>query len=276
MVCPRRPSDSIAASAAERPGSAMSASRVTQSTPAPRIAAKSSSCCGPAATATAWRPSRAAAAATPAWRAAGRRAHRQHLGGRAHRLMQSSRPPHVKRRVPAARLLLLSGRMAAWNGRAVRLGTAGRDGGGITGRFDQLPGGQRLGMSALRSIARPMLASIFAVQGYATLRDPGRVAARAEPVVRQLAGAQIPLIPESTEDAVRLNGAVQVGAAALLAAGGAPGWPRSPWRARWSRRHWPGTRSGRSRTRRSGPRSGIQFLKNLAMLGGLLIAADAG
>ncbi len=158
----------------------------------------------------------------------------------------------------------------------MRLGTAGRDGGGITGRFDQLPGGQRLGMSALRSIARPMLASIFAVQGYATLRDPGRVAARAEPVVRQLAGAQIPLIPESTEDAVRLNGAVQVGAAALLAAGWCPRLAALALAGTLV----PTTLAGHPFWEIEDPQERaaqrIQFLKNLAMLGGLLIAADAG
>ncbi|HEY6235352.1 MAG TPA: hypothetical protein VIW69_09655, partial [Candidatus Elarobacter sp.] len=44
-------------------------------------------------------------------------------------------------------------------------------------------------MTVLRAIARPMVASIFVIQGYETFRRPERVAARAEPVVRPLAEA---------------------------------------------------------------------------------------
>jgi uncharacterized membrane protein YphA (DoxX/SURF4 family) len=121
-----------------------------------------------------------------------------------------------------------------------------------------------------------MLASIFAIQGYATLRDPGRVAARAEPVVRQLAAAGVPLVPASTEDAVRLNGAVQVGAAALLAAGW---WPRLAALA-LAGTLVPTTLAGHPFWEIEDPQERaaqrIHFLKNVAMLGGLLIAADAG
>jgi hypothetical protein len=42
-------------------------------------------------------------------------------------------------------------------------------------------------MTILRALARPMLASIFIVGGFDTLRRPGRVAKQAGPVVRQLA-----------------------------------------------------------------------------------------
>src|SRR2546429_9092971 len=77
-------------------------------------------------------------------------------------------------------------------------------------------------MTVLRAVARPMLASIFAIQGYDTMSNPERVAARAERVVRPLA-ERAPIVPDQTEEAVRLNGAIQFPARSLLA----PGlWPR--------------------------------------------------
>ena len=66
-----------------------------------------------------------------------------------------------------------------------------------------------------------MVASIFVIQGYETFRRPERVAPRAESVVRPLA-ERIPAVPAKTEDAVRLNGAVQMVAGMLLALGRFP------------------------------------------------------
>ena len=42
-------------------------------------------------------------------------------------------------------------------------------------------------MTVLRALARPIVASIFILQGYDTFRRPERVAPLAEPVVRPLA-----------------------------------------------------------------------------------------
>ena len=53
-------------------------------------------------------------------------------------------------------------------------------------------------MTVLRALARPMLASIFIVQGYSTLRQPERVASKAEPVVRLLA-ERVPAVPAKAE-----------------------------------------------------------------------------
>jgi uncharacterized membrane protein YphA (DoxX/SURF4 family) len=131
-------------------------------------------------------------------------------------------------------------------------------------------------MAVVRTIARPMLASIFAIQGYDTLRHPERVAAAAEPVVQQLSGT-VPGVPPDTEQAVRINGAVQLGAATLLALGW---WPRLaalaiagtlvPTTAA-GHRFWE-AEDEKNRTQQR-----IHFLKNVSMLGGLLIAAaDTG
>jgi len=127
-------------------------------------------------------------------------------------------------------------------------------------------------MPVLRAVARPMLASIFTIQGYNTLRHPERVASAAEPVVRSLA-ERLPVVPDQTEQAVRLNGAIQLTAGSLLAMGR---WPRLSALAIAAtlvpttlaeHRFW----EAQDEQERAQQRN--HFLKNLAMLGGLLIAA---
>ncbi len=127
-------------------------------------------------------------------------------------------------------------------------------------------------MTVLRAVARPMLASIFAIQGYETMRHPERVAPRAEPVVRPLA-EHVPGMPDRTEEAVSLNGAIQFTAGSLLALGI---WPRLsaltiagtlvPTTIAGHRFWEVDDRQERAQQR-------IQFLKNLAIFGGLLITA---
>ena len=53
-------------------------------------------------------------------------------------------------------------------------------------------------MAVLGACARPMLASIFIVQGYDTLRRPERVAARAEKVVGPLK-ERVDALPDDTD-----------------------------------------------------------------------------
>ena len=127
-------------------------------------------------------------------------------------------------------------------------------------------------MAVLRAIARPMLASVFIVQGYDALRHPEKVVKRAEAVVGPLK-ERVPILPAETEDTVRLNGAVQVVAGSMLALGW---WPRlSALTLAGSlvpttlagHRYWE-HEDQQTRTQHR-----IHFLKNVAMLGGLLIAA---
>ena len=126
-------------------------------------------------------------------------------------------------------------------------------------------------MTVLRAIARPMLASIFVIQGYDTLRNPERVATAAEPVVRRLA-ERVPAVPAKTEHAVRVNGAVQLAAGSLLALGRLPRLSALAIAATLvpttvaGHRFWEAEEDGDRAHQR------IQFLKNLAMFGGLLIA----
>src|SRR5215813_4099911 len=136
-------------------------------------------------------------------------------------------------------------------------------------------GHQRL-MTVLRAVARPMVASIFILQGYDTFRRPERVALRAEPVVRQISD-RIPAVPSKTVDAVRLNGAVQMVAGLLLSLGSCPrpaalvlAGTLVPTTAA-GHRFWEAEEDADRAQQR------IHFLKNLSMFGGLLIAAaDTG
>ncbi len=155
----------------------------------------------------------------------------------------------------------------------------------------------------VRRIARPLLASVFVVEGIETLRNPrprvdlaeplvDRVALAAQPVaekvaeaveepaehaptsvadtVRQVAQGQ-PL-PFETESYVKLNAAVQVGAGLLLAAGRLPRVASAALAVTLvpttvaGHPFWEADGAER-RTQRT------QFLKNAGLLGGLILAA---
>ena len=127
-------------------------------------------------------------------------------------------------------------------------------------------------MTVLRAVARPMLASIFAIQGYDTMRHPERVAARADRVVRPLA-ERIPAVPDTTEEAVRLNGVIQLGAGSLLAMGVLPRLSSLAIAATLVPTTVAGHRFWEAQDAQERAQQRIHFLKNLAIFGGLLIAA---
>lgn len=117
-----------------------------------------------------------------------------------------------------------------------------------------------------------MLASIFVAQGLETLQHPELVANRAEPVVKRMADV-IPAIPGESEQAVRINGAIQVAAGTMLGLG----WfPRTSALA-LAGTLVPTTIAGHPFWTEKDPaarkQQRIHFLKNVSMLGGLLIAA---
>ncbi|MEI8412698.1 MULTISPECIES: DoxX family protein [unclassified Kribbella] len=135
-------------------------------------------------------------------------------------------------------------------------------------------------MTVVRALARPLLSMIFVVQGANSIRNPEPLVPKAQPVtdrlvpmVKKVAPPQIgDRIPETTVNLVRLNGAVQIlgglalasgkgrrlGAATLAATlvpvtvAGHPFWQVKDKEARAVQR--------------------IQFMKNLGLLGGLLLA----
>ncbi len=131
-------------------------------------------------------------------------------------------------------------------------------------------------MSILRACARPMLASMFLYGGANALRDPGAVAPAAEPVVHALAD-RLPGVPHDVRTAVRLNGAVQVAAGALLATGRVPRLAALALAGTLLPVTWAGHRFWAAEDEQERAQQRIHFLKNVSMLGGLLItAADVG
>ena len=117
-----------------------------------------------------------------------------------------------------------------------------------------------------------MLASIFVIQGYNTLRNPARVAPMAEPVVRPVA-ERVAIVPDQAEQAVRLNAAVQVAAGSLLALGRWPRLSALAIAATLVPTTYAGHRFWETDDKQERAQQRIHFLKNLSMLGGLLIAA---
>ena len=128
-------------------------------------------------------------------------------------------------------------------------------------------------MTLVRRLARPLLSAVFIAGGIDSLRSPASKAAAAEDVAPSIA-AHIPGIPEDdTEQLVKINAAVQVGAGTLLAMGKVPrlsafalALSLVPTTAA-GHRFWEEADPGARATQQ------IHFLKNVSLLGGLLIAA---
>jgi len=121
-----------------------------------------------------------------------------------------------------------------------------------------------------------MMAFVFVYSGAGTLRNPEAVAGAAEPVIEPIAERLSPAL-ENTEQAVRINSAVQIAAGTLLALGKFPRLSALALAGSLvpttlaGHRFWefedPGERTQQQ----------IHFFKNLSMLGGLLLAAtDTG
>lgn len=117
-----------------------------------------------------------------------------------------------------------------------------------------------------------MLASIFIIQGYDTMMRPERVAPKAEPVIRQ-AAEHVPALQDKTEEAVRANGAIQLVAGLLLAMGRLPRLSALAIAASLVPTTLAGHRFWEAEDKQERAQQRIHFLKNAAMLGGLLIAA---
>jgi uncharacterized membrane protein YphA (DoxX/SURF4 family) len=128
-------------------------------------------------------------------------------------------------------------------------------------------------MSLLRVLGRPLLASMFVAGGAESVRNPKQVAPIAEPVVQPVA-ERIGVLPDRTEQVVRLTGAVQVAAGLMLATGRVPRVAALAVAGTLvpttlaAHRFWEVEDPSERAQQR------IHFFKNLSMLGGLLIAAD--
>jgi putative oxidoreductase len=126
-------------------------------------------------------------------------------------------------------------------------------------------------MKMIRGVARPMIAGMFVYGGLDAARHPESKAAKAEPVITPIA-AELGASSEPTVW-VRVNGVAQVSAGLTLALGKLPRLsavvlagslvPTTLAGHRFWEEDDPAKRSAQT----------IQFLKNVSMLGGLLLAA---
>lgn len=133
----------------------------------------------------------------------------------------------------------------------------------------------------MRALARPLLSVIFVVQGANAIRNPEPLVPKAQPVtdrlvpmVKRVAPPQVSdRLPDTTANLVRLNGSVQVIGGIALASGKGRRLGASLLAASLV----PTTLAGhpfwleKDKTVRNQQR--INFMKNLGILGGLLLAA---
>lgn len=125
-------------------------------------------------------------------------------------------------------------------------------------------------MTLVRRIARPLLASLFVVEGFDAIRHPGERAERSAPAVAKL--NELTGLPNNPEMLVRVNGAIMVMAGLALAASKAPRAAAFTLAAVLI----PTTYAGHAfwyaadpETRAKDRRS---FIRNVSLLGGLVIA----
>ena len=125
-------------------------------------------------------------------------------------------------------------------------------------------------MSLVRRVARPMLAAMFVVGGLDQLTHPGAKAKAARPVLELASKVGLPDDPELL---VRANGVAMVGGGALLATGHVPRIASTILAGSLV----PTTVAAHPFWNESDPQKRaqqkIQFLKNLGLLGGLLLAS---
>jgi len=126
-------------------------------------------------------------------------------------------------------------------------------------------------MSVVRRIARPLFAVLFVIQGLDALRHPGKKADVASPLLDKIS----PMLglPDDKEMLVRANAVAQLAGGVLLATGRLP----RVGGLLIASSLVPTTLAGHAFWERSDPQERaqqrIQFLKNLGLLGGALLAS---
>jgi putative oxidoreductase len=127
-------------------------------------------------------------------------------------------------------------------------------------------------MTLVRRLARPCLAAMFVTGGLDALTNPGGKVAAADEVAPPIA-AKLPYLPEDTEQLVRINGAVQVGAGLMLALGRLPRLSSALLAGSLVPTTLAGHRFWEEQDETKRAQQRIHFFKNLSMLGGLMLAA---
>jgi putative oxidoreductase len=127
-------------------------------------------------------------------------------------------------------------------------------------------------MDPVRALARSMLGSMFIYGGLDAVRTPEKKVGKAAPVVEPV--AETFDLPGDAQDWVRINGAVQIAAGTALVLGKFSRVAALTLAASLvpttlaGHRFWEEGDSGARKAQT------VHFLKNVSMLGGLLLAAD--
>jgi uncharacterized membrane protein YphA (DoxX/SURF4 family) len=127
-------------------------------------------------------------------------------------------------------------------------------------------------MALTRRIARPLLASIFIAGGLDAIRDPESKAKAAQAVTVPLT-RRVPALPDDPELLVQINGAVQVGAGVLLAVGRFRRLAAFTLIGSIIPTTYAGHRFWEEDDAATRAQQQAHFLKNLGLLGGLVLAA---
>lgn len=127
-------------------------------------------------------------------------------------------------------------------------------------------------MALTRRIARPLLASAFIAEGIDAIRDPERRAKAAQVVTVPLT-RRVPALPDDPELLVQLNGAVQVGAGVLLSVGRFRRLASLALIASIVPTTYASHRFWEEDDKVVRAEQQVHFLKNLGLLGGLVLAA---
>lgn len=127
-------------------------------------------------------------------------------------------------------------------------------------------------MPVSRQLARPFLSAIFVYGGLDAVRNPQTKVKAAEPVALPIA-QRVPGLPEDPEKLVQINGAVQVVAGTLLALGKFRRLAALALIGSVIPTTYAGHRFWEEEDEATKAQQRIHFLKNLGLLGGLILAA---
>lgn len=127
-------------------------------------------------------------------------------------------------------------------------------------------------MALSRRIARPLLASIFIAGGLEAVRNPASKVKKAETVTEPLSEI-VDAMPSDPETLVRINGAVQISAGLLLATGKLRRLASLALIGSIIPTTYAGHRFWEETDEVARAQQRIHFLKNLGLLGGLILAA---
>ncbi len=128
-------------------------------------------------------------------------------------------------------------------------------------------------MPIARRLARPMLAAMFISGGLETLRDPGPRAAKAGGVATKIADALPMRLPQDPVKLVQMDAAVKVAGGLLLATGRMPRLAALALAASLAPTTIGGHRFWEYDDAKERKNQQVHFLKNLGLLGGLILAA---